>query len=58
VGTDSEKIFSEAMILLEDSNLYQSMGKGVNPYGGGLASQRIVAVLGEPMKPFILRKED
>jgi len=54
VGTDSEKIYSEAKELLENIRLYQKMAQAVNPYGDGKAAERIVehlayydALLGE-----------
>ncbi len=42
VGTDSEKIYSEAKELLENIRLYQKMAQAVNPYGDGKAAKRIV----------------
>ncbi|WP_252231418.1 UDP-N-acetylglucosamine 2-epimerase (non-hydrolyzing) [Clostridium sp. ZBS15] len=42
VGTDVEKIVSEANKLLKDVDAYSSMSKAVNPYGDGVASIRIV----------------
>lgn len=45
VGTDYEKITKEADKLLNDPKAYQRMSKAQNPYGDGLASSRIVAVL-------------
>ena len=45
VGTDSEKIFSETMKLIEDEELYHTMPKAVNPYGDGSASEGIYKVL-------------
>ncbi|MDR5587722.1 MULTISPECIES: UDP-N-acetylglucosamine 2-epimerase (non-hydrolyzing) [Clostridium] len=42
VGTDVEKIVSEANKLLNDVDAYSSMSKAVNPYGDGVASIRIV----------------
>jgi UDP-N-acetylglucosamine 2-epimerase (non-hydrolysing) len=45
VGTDSEKIFSETMKLIEDESMYQSMVKAINPYGDGKASERIINIL-------------
>lgn len=41
VGTDSEKIYQEAKILLEDKDAYAKMSKAANPYGDGHASERI-----------------
>ncbi|WP_239023427.1 non-hydrolyzing UDP-N-acetylglucosamine 2-epimerase [Muricauda aurantiaca] len=42
VGTDKKKIIVEATKLLEDEELYSQMGKLHNPYGDGMACQRIV----------------
>jgi UDP-N-acetylglucosamine 2-epimerase (non-hydrolysing) len=42
VGTDKEKIVSEANALLKDKEKYNQMSKLHNPYGDGLACQRIV----------------
>jgi UDP-N-acetylglucosamine 2-epimerase (non-hydrolysing) len=45
VGTESEKIYSEAIRLLENIRLYQKMSKAVNPYGDGKAAQRICELI-------------
>ena len=42
VGTDEELIVSTAIDLLNDENKYLNMSKRHNPYGDGLASNRIV----------------
>lgn len=42
VGTDKERIVSEATKLLEDEKLYSGMGRLHNPYGDGKACYRIV----------------
>ena len=42
VGTDVEKIVSEVSKLLENRLLYQTMAKAHNPYGDGMACERIV----------------
>ncbi|MEF8836358.1 MAG: UDP-N-acetylglucosamine 2-epimerase (non-hydrolyzing) [Candidatus Bipolaricaulota bacterium] len=42
VGTDTEKIVSEATRLLSDGDNYQKMVKQVNPFGKGNASKKIV----------------
>jgi len=42
VGTDKEKIFSEATNLLTDTKRYRKMEKLHNPYGDGKACERIV----------------
>lgn len=44
VGTDCDRIFSETMRLLEDSSSYQRMARAHNPYGDGLAAQRIATI--------------
>lgn len=41
VGTDYGKIVSEVSSLLDDEKHYEEMSKAVNPYGDGLACQRI-----------------
>jgi len=45
VGTNKEKIISEATNLLEDSELYKKMSKLHNPYGDGNACERIVTFI-------------
>lgn len=45
IGTDSQRIFDEASTLLNDKDEYRSMANAVNPFGDGLASQRIVKAL-------------
>lgn len=44
VGTDYNKIMVEVSRLLEDKTYYEMMSKAVNPYGDGLACERIVNV--------------
>lgn len=41
VGTDVEKIVNEANDLLNNVDSYNRMSKAINPYGDGIASQRI-----------------
>lgn len=41
VGTDIEKIVSEANELLRNKVAYENMSKAINPYGDGKASERI-----------------
>ena len=43
VGTNFDKIVSEVSQLLDDREYYDSMSKAVNPYGDGLACDRIVS---------------
>ena len=45
VGTNYDKIMNEVSTLLDDPRAYQEMSKAVNPYGDGLACQRIVQIL-------------
>ncbi len=42
VGTNYDKIVSEVSALLDDTQYYEQMSKAVNPYGDGLACERIV----------------
>lgn len=45
VGTDEEKIVSEANRLLDDSLAYQAMARSLNPYGDGKAAARILTTI-------------
>ena len=47
VGTDYDKIVDGVSELLSDWAAYERMSKAVNPYGDGLACQRIVEFLKE-----------
>lgn len=47
VGTNKSKIFDEASKLLLNKNYYTQMSGKHNPYGDGLASQRIITTLKE-----------
>lgn len=42
VGTDRTKIEQGVSRLIEDSSFYQRMSEAINPYGDGLACERIV----------------
>ena len=42
VGTDFTRILEETSRLLESQVYYNQMSKAVNPYGDGLACQRII----------------
>ncbi len=42
VGTDTDKIYEESMILLHDSEAYNKMARAHNPYGDGTACQQIL----------------
>ena len=41
VGTDSDLIMRETMALLDNVTAYETMSRAHNPYGDGLAAQRI-----------------
>lgn len=45
VGTKMDSIISNTIELLEQPLLYKKMSKATNPYGDGLASQRILNIL-------------
>ena len=47
VGTNYDKIVNEVSTLLEDAEAYRKMSMAVNPYGDGLACERIAAFLAE-----------
>lgn len=53
VGTDERRIYDEAEKLLADESEYLKMSTARNPYGDGLAAERIAAFLaGRPFTPF------
>jgi UDP-N-acetylglucosamine 2-epimerase (non-hydrolysing) len=45
VGAETEAILAEAGRLLDDPAAYRAMAQAINPYGDGLASQRIADVI-------------
>jgi UDP-N-acetylglucosamine 2-epimerase (non-hydrolysing) len=45
VGTASENIVNAVSELLRDSQEYRKMSEAINPYGDGLASERILQAL-------------
>lgn len=45
IGTDFDRVYSEAKLLLTDKNEYDRMANAVNPYGDGNASRRIVTAI-------------
>ena len=47
VGTDYDKIVAEVSRLIDDKDYYDTMSKAVNPYGDGLACERIISRLKE-----------
>ncbi|MEP6994031.1 MAG: UDP-N-acetylglucosamine 2-epimerase (non-hydrolyzing) [Acidobacteriota bacterium] len=53
VGTDEEEIFAQARTLLTDGSARKQMAGKTNPYGDGLASDRIASILLlRPFAPF------
>lgn len=47
VGTDGKKIVSEVSMLLDDEAYYMKMSNAINPYGDGMASNRIYDFLSQ-----------
>lgn len=45
VGTDEERVYSEAYRLLTDKTAYKAMAEAVNPYGDGQSAARIADTL-------------
>lgn len=45
VGTNREKIEQSVSMLLDDADIYRRMSEAVNPYGDGLACERIIEYL-------------
>lgn len=45
VGTNYDKITAEVSRLLDDARYYDTMSKAVNPYGDGMACERIIEIL-------------
>ena len=45
VGTDRGRIVHEVLSLLDDKSAYSAMARAHNPFGDGLASQRIAAIV-------------
>lgn len=45
VGTDEERVYAESVRLLTDANVYAKMSGAKNPYGDGLASERIASAV-------------
>jgi len=47
VGTDATVIYREAVLLLDDTEVYAQRARPVFPYGDGKASQRIIRFMSE-----------
>lgn len=45
VGTNQQRIYEAARLLLTDKNEYEKMARAINPYGDGYAAKRIVNVV-------------
>jgi UDP-N-acetylglucosamine 2-epimerase len=45
VGTDPERIVSNAIELLEDKAVYKQMAQSNNPFGDGYAAEKIINAL-------------
>ena len=45
IGTNYDRIVSEAQQLLDDDSAYHAMARGISPYGDGLSAMRTVSVL-------------
>lgn len=45
VGVDSDEIVKSLSQLIENTSEYQKMADAINPYGDGMASEKIVAGL-------------
>ena len=45
IGTDRERVYEEAKLLLTDKNEYSRMAESCNPYGDGQASRRIIQAI-------------
>lgn len=53
VGIDRQVIFDEVTRLLTDARAHEAMSKNTNPFGDGLAAQRIAKFFsGRPLTPF------
>ena len=50
VGTTHAKLCAEVNRLYDDATAYSDMARAANPYGDGLASQRIATVLSESLR--------
>ncbi len=51
VGTDCNEIVKTASLLLKDPVFYQSMAKGISPYGDGHAAEKIVKTIQQSFLP-------
>lgn len=49
VGTDTDAVFGEASLLLDDAAEYATMAHAANPFGDGHAAERIAEILHEQL---------
>ncbi len=47
IGTDTQRIIDETSALLDNAEVYDAMARAINPYGDGMAAQRIVTAVVE-----------
>ena len=47
IGTDTDRILSEASVLLSDRESYDAMAGAISPFGDGKAAQRIVKLVAD-----------
>lgn len=50
VGTETEAIYDNIVLLLENEEVYSKMSLAKNPYGDGHASERIVKIVDKMLK--------
>jgi UDP-N-acetylglucosamine 2-epimerase (non-hydrolysing) len=50
VGTDTQQIVEQTLVLLNDLDVYKEMSQAHNPYGDGQACSRIVKQLIKELK--------
>ncbi|MFZ4593895.1 MAG: UDP-N-acetylglucosamine 2-epimerase, partial [Verrucomicrobiaceae bacterium] len=46
VGTDESRVVEDASRLLSDKNAYAAMANRENPFGDGMAAEKIATILG------------
>lgn len=51
IGTDPERIVSEAAMLLDNDEAYAAMARAHNPFGDGHSSARIAAIVAASLAP-------
>lgn len=56
VGTNSRKLVSSAITLLDNPSIYRQITANANPYGDGYSAERIVNILRSHLKCYPIRK--